>query len=431
VSRLSNRLLVRTALLFTLLLIISQFIWIAVGSLLFLKPVRAGYVTQLAAYVKLARSALASMPRDARPAFLKQVNRQSNIRVIPIYPPYGEAMAPEREFPAPMATSLRSMAGNDVSARMGSPEANTWIRFVAGGQPYWLVVSPGRPPFPVPLLASIVIALVVSTGGAYLLIARLNRRLHAVVEASRAIGRGEIPAAIAVEGPDEIQELSRGFNQMSEGLQRLDAERRLMLAGISHDLRSPLVRLRLNVELSEAGLDSTTAGAMVRDIKEIDAILGQFLEFARDESDEPAQQCDLNAIVSEVCEGYRLSGHDVKAVLGPVEPANLRSVAVRRLITNLVDNGVRYAQKQIEVATSRNDDDQIVLTVADRGPGIRSGSPDALIKPFVREDESRSKPGSGLGLTLVDRIARAHGGSVKLMNRPDGGLLVCVTLAPQ
>jgi two-component system osmolarity sensor histidine kinase EnvZ len=418
-------------LLFALLLIISQVIWIAVGSLLFLKPVRAGYVTQLAAYVQLARSALASMPRDARPAFLKQVNRQSNIRIMPIYPPYGEAMAPDREFPPPMATSLRSMAGNDVSARMGSPEANTWIRFVAGGQPYWLVVSPGRPPFPVPLLASIVIALVVSTGGAYLLIARLNRRLHAVVEASRAIGRGEIPAAIAVEGPDEIQELSRGFNQMSEGLQRLDAERRLMLAGISHDLRSPLVRLRLNVELSEPGLDSTTAGAMVRDIKEIDAILGQFLEFARDESDEPAQQCDLNAMVSEVCEGYRLSGHDVKAVLGSVEPANLRAVAVRRLITNLVDNGVRYAQKQIEVATSRNDDEQIVLTVADRGPGIRSGSPDALIKPFAREDESRSKPGSGLGLTLVDRIARAHGGSVKLMNRPDGGLLVFVTLAAQ
>jgi two-component system osmolarity sensor histidine kinase EnvZ len=431
VRRLSNRLLVRTALLFALLLIVSQVIWIAVGSLLFLKPVRVGYVTQLATYVMLARSALASMPRDARPAFLEEVNRQSNIRVVPIHPPYGEAMAPDREFPLPMAMSLRNMAGNDVSARMGSPEANTWIRFVAAGQPYWLVVSPGRPPFPLPLLTSIVIALVVSTGGAYLLIARLNRRLHAVVEASRAIGRGEIPAVIAVEGPDEIQELSRGFNQMSEGLQRLDAERRLMLAGISHDLRSPLVRLRLNVELSEPGLDSNTAGAMVRDIKEIDAILGQFLEFARDESDEPAQQCDLNSIVSDVCEGYRLSGHDVRAVLGPVELANLRAVAVRRLITNLVDNGVRYAQKQIEVATSRTDDDQIVLTVADRGPGIRSGSPDSFIKPFAREDDSRSRPGSGLGLTLVDRIARAHGGSVKLMNRPDGGLLVVVILAAQ
>jgi two-component system osmolarity sensor histidine kinase EnvZ len=427
----SNRLLVRTALLFALLLIISQIIWIAVGSLFFLKPLRVGYMRQLAAHVNLARSALASMPRDSRPAFLEQVNLQSDIRLLPIHPPYGEEMAPDREFPPPMQTSLRSMAGNDVDARMGNPEANTWIRFMAGGQPYWLVVSAGRPPFPVPLLTWVVIALVVSSAGAYLLIARLNRRLYAVVEASRAIGRGEIPAAIAVEGPEEIQELSRGFNQMSEGLQRLDAERRLMLAGISHDLRSPLVRLRLNVELGKPELNSTAADAMVRDIKEIDAILGQFLEFARNESDESPQQSDLNAIVSEVCSGYRLSGHDVKTVLGPVGLANLREVAVRRLITNLVDNGVRYGEKEIEVATSRNDDDHIVVAVADRGPGIRSGSPDALLKPFAREDVSRSKPGSGLGLTMVDRIARAHGGSVKLMNRPDGGLLVVVTLAAQ
>jgi two-component system osmolarity sensor histidine kinase EnvZ len=276
----------------------------------------------------------------------------------------------------------------------------------------------------------VVIALVVSSGGAYLLIASLNRRLHAVVEASRAIGRGEIPAAVAVEGPEEIQELSRGFNQMSEALQRQDAERRLMLAGISHDLRSPLVRLRLHVELGRPELNSTVTDAMVRDIQEIDAILGQFLEFAWNESDESPRETDLNAIVSEVCAGYRLSGHDVTTVLGAVGLANLREVGVRRLIRNLVDNGVRYGEKDIEIATSRNDG-HIVVAVADRGPGIRNASPDALIKPFAREDISRSKPGSGLGLTMVDKIARAHGGSVKLMNRPEGGLLVVVTLAAQ
>jgi two-component system osmolarity sensor histidine kinase EnvZ len=430
VSRVSNRLLVRAALLLGLLLITSQLLWIAVGGLLFLKPLRGGYVTQLATYVQLARSALVSMPGEARPAFLKEVNRLSNIRLVPIHPPYGEAMAPEREFLPLMASNLRNLAGNDVNARMGNSEANTWVRFVAGGQPYWLVVSAGRPPFPVPLLTSVVIALLLSTAGAYLLIARLNRRLLAVVEAARAIGRGEIPAAIAVEGPEEIQELSRGFNQMSEGLQKLDADRRLMLAGISHDLRSPLVRLRLNIELCSPDMTPTVTHAMVQDIKEIDAILTQFLEFARDESDESPQPTDINAIVSDVCAGYRLSGHDVSTVLGPVGLANLREVGVRRLIRNLVDNGVRYGEKQVEVATSRNDD-QIVVAVADRGPGIRTGSPDALIKPFAREDVSRSKPGSGLGLTMVDKIARAHGGSVKLMNRPEGGLLVLVTLAAQ
>jgi len=132
VRRLSNRLLVRTALLFALLLIASQITWIAVGSLFFLKPLRVGYVAQLATHVNLARSALASMPRDSRAGFLEQVNRQFNIRLVSIHPPYGEAMAPDGELPPPLETSLRRMAGNDVEARMDNSKANTWIRFTAG-----------------------------------------------------------------------------------------------------------------------------------------------------------------------------------------------------------------------------------------------------------------------------------------------------------
>jgi two-component system osmolarity sensor histidine kinase EnvZ len=103
---------------------------------------------------------------------------------------------------------------------------------------------------------------------------------------------------------------------------------------------------------------------------------------------------------------------------------------VRRLITNLVENALRYGERDVEGTTSRNDN-HIILAVADRGPGIRTVNPDALIKPFAREDVARTKPGTGLGLTLVDRTARAHGGSVSLVNRPEGGLLVVVILASQ
>lgn len=426
--RIKNRLFVRTAALFALLLIASQIIWITVGNIVFLKPLRVEYIGQLAAYVRLARSALASMPPEARPDFLQQVNHQSNIRLLSV--DYGESLAPVAEFPKPMVARLRRMAGDDVTARLGDMESDAWVRFVAGGQPYWLVVSAGRPPFPGPLIIWVLIAIVVSSCGAYLLISRLNRQLRAVVEASRAIGRGEIPAAIAVEGPDEIQELSRGFNQMSEGLQRLDAERRLMLGGISHDLRTPLVRLRLNIELGRPNLNGTAAESMVRDVQEIDSILTQFLQFARNESDESAQLTDVNDIVSDVCAGYQLSGQAIKVNLGLIGLAKLRPVGVRRLITNLVDNALRYGEKDVVVTTSRNED-HIVITVADRGPGIRSSTPDELIKPFAREDVSRTKPGTGLGLTMVDKIARAHGGFVKLTNRPEGGLLALVTLVPQ
>jgi two-component system osmolarity sensor histidine kinase EnvZ len=427
-SGLSKRHLARTAALFALVPILSELVCFAVEILVFPEPLRSGYVTELATYVKQARAALVSLPRDARPAFLEQVNSRSEVRLLPSEPPYGEAMAPVRAFPVRLATRLRSIAGNDVDGRLGN--TNTWMRFVAGGQPYWLVVPADHvpPPLWAQLFASIVVALLISSGGAYISIARLNRRLRPVGEAARAIGRGEIPAELAIEGSEEVQELRLCFNQMSDSLERLDAERRLMLAGIAHDVRTRLVRLQLNVELSLRELAAARADAMVNDIEEVDAILAQFLEFARSEAEESPQRCDLNAIVAGICARYRLSGHDVRSVLGQVGLPELREVAVGRLITNLVDNGLRYGEKEVEVATSRAGA-HIVVTVADRGPGIGTVNPDALIKPFAREHPAHGKPGTGLGLTVVDRIARAHGGAVKLMNRPEGGLLVVVTLA--
>jgi two-component system osmolarity sensor histidine kinase EnvZ len=294
--------------------------------------------------------------------------------------------------------------------------------------PGLLMLPMRRLPFPSPMLGSLLTAVIVSGIGAYLLISRLNRRLQVVVEASRTIGRGEIPAPIAVAGPLEIQQLSRCFNQMSEDLQRLDAERRLMLAGISHDIRTPLVRLRLGVELGRPELNPDAAESMIREIEEIDAILSQFLQFACDESQEPIQLMDMDSLVSDVCLGYRRRGRAIRTVLGSVGVASAREVAIRRLLANLIDNAIRYGEKDVEVTTSRLGDN-ILLTVSDRGPGIKSMAPEELLRPFAREDTSRSKPGTGLGLTIVDRIARVHGGSVTLRNRSGGGLAVLVSLA--
>jgi two-component system, OmpR family, osmolarity sensor histidine kinase EnvZ len=427
-SGLSKGHLARTVALFALVPILGELVWVAVETRVLAEPLRPGYETELATYVKLTRAALVSMPRNARPAFLQEVNSRSEVRLLPSEPPYGEAMAPAGALPARLTTRLRSRAGNDVDGRMGN--TNTWVRFVAGGRPYWLVIPADRvpPPLRARWLASTLIAALLSSGCAFIFIAQLNRRLRPVGEAARAIGRGETPARLAIEGPAEVQELRRCFNHMSQALQRLDAERRLMLAGIAHDVRTRLVRLQLNVELSLREMAGARADAMVNDIEEVDAMLTQFLELARTEADESPQSCDLNAIVAGICARYRLSGHDVRSVLGHVGLPELREVAVRRLITNLVDNGLRYGEKEVEVATSRTGA-HIVVTVSDRGPGIRTVDPDALIKPFAREQAVHGKPGTGLGLTVVDRIARAHGGAVKLMNRPEGGLLVVVTLA--
>lgn len=215
---------------------------------------------------------------------------------------------------------------------------------------------------------------------------------------------------------------------MSSGPKRLETDWRMAVAGISHDLRTRVTRLRLAVELNRMLLRESSALAMLRDLEDIDAILKQLLDFARDEADEPARLQDLNAIVSDVCRRYQLAGQHVKMSLGSVQPIHLRGLAIRRLITNLIDNALRHGGDEAEISTDQRDG-IVTIAVADRGPGIRSVNPDELIRPFAREDSARDKPGSGLGLTVVDRIARAHGGSLELKNRPGGGLLAMVNLA--
>ena len=235
------------------------------------------------------------------------------------------------------------------------------------------------------------------------------------------------PPRLPIEGPEEIQELSRGFNQMSEGLERLESERRLMLSGISHDLRTPLARLRVSVELNRSALNPDHALGMIQDITEMDDILGQFLEFARSDAQEAPHSFNLNERVSELCARYRLSGQHIETSLGATGPVRLRKLAIRRLLTNLIDSALCYGVKDVEVSTSRTDS-QIVLTVADRGPGIATADPSELIRAFAREEPARGQPGTGLGLAIVERIARTHAGRLDLVNRPGGGLIARVTL---
>jgi two-component system, OmpR family, osmolarity sensor histidine kinase EnvZ len=271
-------------------------------------------------------------------------------------------------------------------------------------------------------------ALLTSTLGVYVIFYWLRRQLQSVVSAARILGDGQTPAPLPETGPEEIRELSRGFNRLASNLEALESDRRLMLAGISHDLSTPLTRLRLAVELLQIKADMSQATGMVHDIEDMNAILMQFTDYARSGREEEPAIGDFNQIVADVCQRYVAAGIPVKSELAALPLFSFRALALRRLVTNLVDNATRYGIQHVEV-TTRVTDDRIVLTVLDRGPGIRSMDPNSLIKPFARENVARGMQlGAGLGLSIVDRIARTHGGNLRLGNRPGGGLVATVTL---
>jgi len=273
-----------------------------------------------------------------------------------------------------------------------------------------------------------VFAFLVCTVGVYIIFYWLRRQLHSLISAARTLGDGRTPALLPETGPEEIRELSRGFNQLALNLETLDADRRLMLVGISHDLSTPLTRLRLAVELMEMNADLTQVSGMIQDIEDMKGILVQFADYAKTGKEEQAVVADFNQVVAEVCQRYVAVGKVIRSGLASVPTFRFRVLAIRRLVTNLVDNAARYGGGYIEVNT-RCDAGSMTLTVLDQGPGIRSTDPHSLIKPFARENIARGlQLGAGLGLSIVDRIARAHGGSLALCNRPGGGLAATVTL---
>jgi two-component system osmolarity sensor histidine kinase EnvZ len=271
-------------------------------------------------------------------------------------------------------------------------------------------------------------ALLTSTVGAYVIFYWLRRQLQSVVRAARMLGSGQAPPRLPETGPEEIRELSHGFNQLAGNLETLEADRRLMLVGISHDLATPLTRLRLGLELMQIKGDLTQIPGMIRDVEDMNAILAQFKDYARSGKEEQLAAVDFNQIVADVCGRYIAAGNAIRSDFGQLPVITCRPLAMRRLVTNLVDNAARYGSRDFEVST-RVEGGKLVFAVVDRGPGIVSTDPNHFVKPFAREGLSRGTPlGAGLGLSIVDRIAKAHGGDLYLQNRDGGGLAVTVTL---
>jgi two-component system osmolarity sensor histidine kinase EnvZ len=307
------------------------------------------------------------------------------------------------------------------------------VRLTAAGSGYWVGLPlPPRPQaedVPSRALAWSLILAAVLLAAAFLFAHFLARPLRELSAAVERVGRGELPPPLPEHGPSEIASLNRGFNQMTANLRQLEQDRALLLAGVSHDLRTPLARLRLGIEMQDA--DASTRAGMIDDIAEMDRIIGQFLDFARGSAETTAERCDLNALVRAGVERYSRAGQDVRFLPGTLPELALRPTAISRLLANLIDNALAYGTPPVEV-TTRATSDGIVLDVADRGPGIAPELVERLKQPFTRASTARSDArgvaGAGLGLAIVERIARLHGGRLELLPRDGGGTIARVTL---
>ncbi len=266
----------------------------------------------------------------------------------------------------------------------------------------------------IPLIASIIILT---------LVRQLNRPLLRLQNAANSYSKtGKAPYLEINHGPLEIRQVNQAFNHMIHTLEQTERDRRIMLAGISHDLRTPLTRIRLTAEMLP---DDFFREGLIYDVDDMDAILNQFISFMRDGSDEELTDTNINILLQELVIQFkpldiRFTPQDV-----PIIPA--RSLSLKRLIGNLINNSKRYGAEPIELS-AKVEDQEIRISVADHGEGIPEDQIDELMQPFVRGNAARTIQGSGLGLAIVKRIVDIHQGELLIHNREQGGLEVIITL---
>lgn len=332
------------------------------------------------------------------------------------YNPYlSEKMAQQFEGP----TEVRVIVGKNASVVW----LNTWL-----SPDIWV-----RVPLTeihsgdfAPLFRYTLAIIVLSVLGAWLFVKIQNKPLVALENAALQVGQGLIPPPLREYGASEVRSVTSAFNQMTAGVKQLADDRTLLMAGISHDLRTPLTRIRLATEMMDVE-DNYLAESINKDIEECDAIIEQFIDYLRTGQETHMEVADVNQLLAEVLSQEKgVRNIDVDLVDDQLF-AKVHPLSIKRAVVNLIVNASRYGNGWIKVSSGRSHH-QIWFQVEDDGPGIEPDKIPLLFQPFVRGETARSSSGTGLGLAILQRIIDSHDGQIEVLRGERGGLLVRVTL---
>jgi len=317
---------------------------------------------------------------------------------------------------------VQAMANTELEALLISlplPD-KSWLNFAA-------LIEIREPFWSLRFVLSMAVMLLAVTVLSALVVHHLTKPLAAFAIAAQRLGVDVRAPPLKENGPTEVRQAIRAFNEMQNRIRRFVEDRTQMIAAISHDLGTPITRMRLRSEFVE---DEDQKQKMLADLDDMEKMVFSVLSFARDESaQEPQATVDFRTLLQRVCNDAGDAGLEVTLEVGDdAVPYDCRPVAMRRAIGNLIDNAVSYGLRA-RVSLGR-EEDALAVTIDDDGPGIKPDRQEEVFKPFHRLEGSRNREtgGTGLGLTVARTIIRAHGGSIGLQNLTDGGLRVKVIL---
>jgi two-component system osmolarity sensor histidine kinase EnvZ len=426
----------RTFFLLAVLVLGGVFAWVQTFRALEFEPRAVQAAQQIASLVNLSRAALRYSDSINRVTLVKTMTDQEAVRVLPREP--GDRWEPfeSDRFSRAIADALRSRLGpGTLVARSVNGIEGLWVGFSIEKDAYWLQADPTRvqPLAPATWMLWVSMALVATLVGSAAVARLINKPLRDLSFAASRIGDGEYESHLDENMlTSEIRQVNMGFNRMARELAKVEEDRAVMLAGISHDLRTPLARLRLEAEMSVE--DEEAKRNMALDIDQLDAIIDKFMDYAR-----PGETQIGPVPVAQLVEREAANFRDVSQIrISSKMPADLKVMAdeteLARVFLNLFENARRYGRGTdtgiAEVTVTHvKAGESVIVTVRDRGPGVAPEKLPHLTTPFFRGDAARTAAtGAGLGLAIVEKAMQRMGGTLDMQNAPDGGLMAHLRL---
>ncbi len=426
----------RTFFLLALLLAGGIFAWVQTLRALELEPRAVQAAQQIASLVNLSRAALRYSDSINRVAVVKTMTDQESMRVLPREP--GDRWEPFEvdRFTRRVGAELRSrLEADTVVARSVNGQAGLWVGFNIEKEPFWLQADATRvvPLTPGTWFVWVGIALLATLVGSVSIARLINQPLRDLSFAASRIREGEFDSVLDENTlTSEIREVNMGFNRMARELAKVEEDRAVMLAGISHDLRTPLARLRLEAEMSVS--DEEARQNMALDIEQLDAIIDKFMDYARP-GDARLVPVHLSPLVDKEAATFR----DPREIVITSRLAiDLRVMAdeveLGRVFGNLFENARRYGRSTdtgiaVVSVTYVRSGPWVIVSVRDQGSGVAPEKLSQLTTPFYRGDAARTAAtGAGLGLAIVEKAMQRMGGQFEIDNAPDGGLVAHIRL---
>lgn len=424
----------RTFILVGVLLIISMAAWIGSYHVEQRGPRAKAISKQIASVATVTRAALVHSNPDYREELLRFLDSQEGIRIYPLdETDVIQSIEESDSFVKDLLPYVRETMGEDTIL---SSEVNghkgLWMSFkIDEDDIYWIRFDNSRlrGPSGIRWMWWAAVVLLLSLIGAAFISRLLNEPLSRLANASRELALGKTPAPLPETGVLEIKQANRSFNQMVADLKQIEETRAEILAGISHDLRTPLTRMRLELEMSSLSEDSRQG--MQSDINQMESIVGQFMDYARLEAAPVLEHVNLSELVSSTADEFtRHPQCDINKQIDPELFVYASAIDLKRLLNNVLTNAIRYGKTPETERTRvdivcRKQNNNIVLTLTDYGVGIPEESIDNMLLPFTRLNAARSQAnGAGLGLAIVSRIAAKNGIALSLKNQEGAGLSV-------